>query len=190
MVRKSSARKKRHNKLVEYISNNPFLTDEDLAEILGVSVQTIRLDRSYLGIPELRVRLKQAARGNAHNVKSMSYGEVVGELVEIEVGKTGSSLLAINEDMVFKKNLIARGHHLFAQANSLAVAIIDATTALTGNAKVTFRQQVLLGERVLARAEITGRQENRYRVTVVSTVKNKVVFEGIFTIFAVEEEAD
>ncbi|MBM7854401.1 acyl-coenzyme A thioesterase PaaI-like protein [Desulfohalotomaculum tongense] len=187
MARKSTAKLQRHQKLTTYIKTNPFLTDEELAELLGVSVQTIRLDRLELRIPEYRERLKHVAKGETL-VKSLSHGELVGELVDIEVGKAGSSILTITKDMVFKKNLLARGHHLFAQANSLAVAIIDAVVALTGNAKVSFRQPVKRGDRVLARASITGSRENRYKVAVISKVKDKVVFEGQFTVFAMEEE--
>lgn len=188
MSKKSKAKIQRHGQLAAYIKSNPFLTDKDLAQILGVSVQTIRLDRSELKIPELRERLEHAARGDSDAVKSLSHGELVGELIDVQVGKQGSSLLTITKDMVFKKNLIARGHHLFAQANSLAVALIDATIALTGNAKVTFKQQVRFGESVLAKANIISGYDNRYKVSVVSTVKDQVVFEGIFTVFVIEEE--
>ncbi|MBO8137395.1 MAG: transcription factor FapR [Desulfotomaculum sp.] len=187
MTRKSTAKKERHQKLVKFIKTNPFLTDEELAELLGVSIQTIRLDRLELKIPEYRERLKYVAKGDTCQVKSLSYGELVGELVDIQVGKSGSSILTINRDMVFKKNKVARGHHLFAQANSLAVALIDAAVALTGSAKVTFRQPVKLGDRVVAEAVIVDNHDKKYRVSVISKVKDQVVFEGLFTVFAVEE---
>lgn len=186
---KKKSKAQRHQDLTTYINTNPFLTDEELAELLGVSVQTIRLDRAVLKIPELRERLKHVARGETNSVKSLSDEELVGELVNIDVGRIGNSILTISKEMVFKKNLVARGHHLFAQANSLAVALIDATVALTGNAKVSFRQPVKLGERVVAEARITESRENRHLVSVISTVKDIVVFEGMFTVFAIAEEA-
>ena len=46
------------------LKNDPFLTDEELAEIFLVSVPTIRLDRLELGIPELRERIKDVAENN------------------------------------------------------------------------------------------------------------------------------
>ncbi len=189
MPRKIKSKAERHRQLIAYIKTNPFLTDEDLAEILGVSIQTIRLDRTELKIPEYRERLKNVARGNASPFRSLSYGELVGELVEIAVGKNGNSILTITKDMVFKKNLVARGHHLFAQANSLAVALVDATVALTGTAKVSFRHPVKLGDKVVADAEVTARRENQHKVSVVSRVRDNIVFEGVFTIFALTEEA-
>jgi len=46
--KKCSLKLKRQKELVEYIKRNPFLTDEELAQVFNVSVQTIRLDRSEL----------------------------------------------------------------------------------------------------------------------------------------------
>ena len=44
------------------MERSPFVTDEELAAQLEVSIQTIRLDRMELGIPELRERTRQAAQ--------------------------------------------------------------------------------------------------------------------------------
>jgi len=51
---------------------NPFLTDEEMARRHGVSVQTIRLDRMELGIPELRERIKDMAEGNFDRIRSLA----------------------------------------------------------------------------------------------------------------------
>lgn len=61
-MRKS--KKERQQLLQETIKVNPFITDEDLAEKFMVSVQTIRLDRLELSIPELRERIKNVAEKN------------------------------------------------------------------------------------------------------------------------------
>ena len=50
----SSKKLIRHRSLKKLLRDNPFSTDEQLAKMLDVSVQTIRLDRVALGIPELR----------------------------------------------------------------------------------------------------------------------------------------
>lgn len=55
------------------LREQPFLTDEDLADGLGVSVATIRLDRTALDIPEVRVRLRKAAAKNAHSAEQKRY---------------------------------------------------------------------------------------------------------------------
>ena len=38
-------KKERHTLLMRQVSEKPFLTDEELARLLEVSIQTIRLDR-------------------------------------------------------------------------------------------------------------------------------------------------
>ena len=54
-------KKERQQLLLQQVKEKPFLTDEELAQKLGVSVQTIRLDRLELGIPELRGRIRKMA---------------------------------------------------------------------------------------------------------------------------------
>ena len=46
------------------IERNPFITDNALSDKFAVSIQTIRLDRTQLNIPELRKRIKHVAKGN------------------------------------------------------------------------------------------------------------------------------
>ena len=60
-------KKERQQMLTETIVDNPFVTDEQLAKQFGVSVQTIRLDRMELSIPELRERIKDVAAKNYEN---------------------------------------------------------------------------------------------------------------------------
>jgi len=188
MVKAVLKKSERQHLLEEYLTNNPFLTDEKLAQILGVSIQTVRLYRGELNIPELRVRLKEIAKGNDRQIKSLSYGELVGELIEMEVDQYASSLLCIDEDMAFQKTKIARGHHLFAQANSLAVAIINAEVVLTGTAKVSFKRPVYIGEHVIARAIVKRKKGQKYLVRVISQVLDETVLEGYFLVFVMSKE--
>lgn len=178
----------RQKKLEAHISENPFITDEELAKVFKVSVQTIRLDRLELGIPELRERIKLYAEQSYSQVKSLSGPEIIGDLLDLELEKSGLSLLEITEDMVFKKNRIARGHILFAQANSLAVALVDAEVALTGTAKISFVRQVKLGERIVAKAVINSKNGNKYNISVTSKSDNELVFQGDFRVFAVDRK--
>lgn len=55
-------KQERQQKLQETIEETPFITDEELARKFGVSIQTIRLDRMELSIPELRERIKLMAK--------------------------------------------------------------------------------------------------------------------------------
>ena len=70
-------KKDRQAKLKEMIEENPFITDEELAEILTVSIQTIRLDRLELSIPELRERIKSVAEKKlTDEIKSLPVDEI------------------------------------------------------------------------------------------------------------------
>lgn len=53
------------------LQRNPFLTDEQLAKNLAVSIQTIRLDRLSLNIPELRERTRQMAENAQVKLKAI-----------------------------------------------------------------------------------------------------------------------
>ncbi|MCI6752055.1 MAG: DeoR family transcriptional regulator, partial [Selenomonas bovis] len=101
-------KKERQELLVQTVNEKPFLTDEELAKALEVSVQTIRLDRLELGIPELRGRIRRMAETAQNKVKSIASGEVVGELIDLELGHSGISLLRVTEDMVFARSQIAK----------------------------------------------------------------------------------
>ena len=76
-------KKVRQQMLLDQVKEKPFLTDEELAKSLEVSVQTIRLDRLELGIPELRGRIRKMAEHAQNKVKSIQSGEVVGELIDL-----------------------------------------------------------------------------------------------------------
>ena len=75
MSRSSLLKKERQQVLIEKIKEDPFLTDEELAELFNVSVPTIRLDRLEMGIPELRERIKSVAENNYSKVKSLQGGD-------------------------------------------------------------------------------------------------------------------
>ncbi|MBU8877795.1 transcription factor FapR [Bacillus sp. FJAT-29790] len=179
-------KKERQALLKETIKENPFITDEDLAEKFLVSVQTIRLDRLELSIPELRERIKHVAEKKFDNeVRSLPIEEIIGEIIDIELDKTAISILDIKEEHVFKRNQIARGHHLFAQANSLAVALINDELALTAKANIKFTSSVKENERVIAKAKVVQMDTDKGRtiVEVASFVNNELVFKGEFDMY-------
>ena len=180
------SKQERQQKLIETIKANPFITDEDLASHFTVSVQTIRLDRLELSIPELRERIKHvASKSFEDEVRSLPLNEVIGEMVDIELDQRAISIFDVKSEHVFMRNGIARGHHLFAQANSLAVAVINDELALTVTSTLSFVKPVKLGDRVIAKAIVVSKDEekNRTFVEVTSSVENEVVFSGQFEMF-------
>lgn len=180
MVMSRLQKKIRQDNLRRQVAEKPFLTDEDLAEYLGVSVQTIRLDRMEMGIPELRARIREVAEKAQNKVKSIDTADVVGELIDLELGHTGISLLRITEDMILAKTQVARGNYVFSQANSLALAIIDAPMAVTGVANIKYKVPVHAGEKLIAKAELMRRRGNKYFVWVKTRNETQEVFRAKF----------
>jgi acyl-coenzyme A thioesterase PaaI-like protein len=174
--------------LVRALEEDPFLTDEEMARRCNVSVQTIRLDRMELGIPELRERIKNMAESRFDRVRSLLVEEVIGEILDIQLDHSGVSMLEIKKEHVFARNRIARGHILFAQANSLAVAIVNAPVALTHTAGVRFLRPVRLGEKCVAYAKVIKKQPSRMQVDVRTKVNGEIVFQGIFDVVRFAEE--
>lgn len=180
MSKKGMTKKERQKKLLEKIEFNPFVTDEELSEAFNVSIQTIRLDRLELGIPELRERIKSVAENNYSKVKSIHGKEIVGELIDLELGKSGMSILETDSSLAFEKTDVVKGHHIYSQAESLAIAVIDANVALIGVANIKYKSPVFAGDKLIAKAEVTKTRGNKYFVWVFIKVKQVEVFRGKF----------
>ncbi|HZG84441.1 transcription factor FapR [Paenibacillus sp.] len=175
----------RQERLAATIQNNPFVTDEELAAEFGVSIQTIRLDRMELGIPEVRERIKQMAAVSQSVVRSLPMDEVIGDVIDLQLDKSGISILEVGEEHVFSRTGIARGHHIFAQANSLAVALINDEVALTASADIRYLRPVRLGERCVAKGYVKSApgDKGKAKVEVFTYVGDDLVFQGHFVIY-------
>ena len=167
----SSKKLIRHRSLKKLLRDNPFSTDEQLAKMLDVSVQTIRLDRVALGIPELRAIDKK---------------DIVGELLDLELNKIGISTLKITPDMVLERTGIARGYYMFAMANTLALAVVDAEYALTAVGNVKYKLPVNAGAVLVARAVVTHRRMDKYYIFVSVKNNNEEVFRAKFIIVSLD----
>ena len=120
-------KRERQQLLIEAVNNKPFLTDEELAKQLEVSVQTIRLDRLELGIPELRGRIRKMAENAQNKVKSIQSGEVVGEKI-IKKRKI------IKEDLFKSKELLdnVNGYSLDKKQRLAVIDSSDSALLLAG----------------------------------------------------------
>ncbi len=178
-------KRQRHQQLSKLLEENPFLTDRELTRLLKVSIQTIRLDRLELAIPELRERLKLMAERPYDSVRSLPLHEVIGDILDLQLDKSGISLFEIAAEHVFSRSGIARGHHVFAQANSLAVAVINDEIALTASADIRFIRPARLGEKCIAKAYVRshGGQKGKAKVEVFTYVGEEMVFQGNFIIY-------
>jgi acyl-coenzyme A thioesterase PaaI-like protein len=178
----------RHKQLAAELAKNPFLLDEQLATLLKVSIHTIRSDRRKAGIPEVRKRGDGLSDALYARARTLSQQEIVGELLEVDLDHEGLSLLDTTPEMGLRKSGIIRGHWLFAQANTLANAIVDADVALTGDAQVRFLAPMYVGERALAKARMVVSRRHMKKVQVAIKTKDRVVFEGVFTIYCLSEK--
>ncbi|AEF17398.1 MULTISPECIES: transcription factor FapR [Thermoanaerobacterium] len=183
------SKRDRLKKLKIEIEKYPFYTDDELADLFSVSVQTIRLDRMELGIPELRERIKNVAEKNYNKVKAIVGSEIVGELIDLELGKSGISVFEPTPEMAFLKTKIIRGHYIYSQAESLAISVIDAEAALIGVANIKYKYPVKIGDRLVAKAEVTRKRGNKYFVWVMIKVKDREVFRGKFILVSLESDS-
>ncbi|MGI6114029.1 MAG: transcription factor FapR [Mahellales bacterium] len=188
MGKNSLSKKERQKALQQQLKDDPFLTDDELCEMFSVSIQTIRLDRLELGIPELRERIKGVAELNYKKVKTIKSTEIIGELVDLELGKGGISIFETTQDMAFEKTNIIRGHFIYAQAESLAMAVIDAKAALTGVANIKYKTPVKYGEKLVAKAEVVRKRGNKYFVWVKTRVRSVETFRGKFILVSIEDK--
>jgi len=163
---KNMPKEKRQEKIRDKISNNPFLSDEQLSKMFRVSIQTIRLDRLQMGIPEMRKRVIMLAQKASSKVKALNKNDIIGDLIDIELGKSGISTMRATKDMAFDKNKLVRSHYIFSLADSLAMAIIDADVVLTGVARLRYKNPVYAGQLLVAKARIATIKSNKYLVSI------------------------
>ncbi|MDD4189476.1 MAG: transcription factor FapR [Eubacteriales bacterium] len=187
MSKTSLVKKERQDSLRDKIKTNPFLTDEDIAAQLTVSVPTVRLYRLELGIPELRERIKNVAEDNYNKVRSLDSSEIVGELMDIQLGSQGVSVLETTKSMTFEKSKIVRGHFIYSLAESLAIAVIDANVALVGVANIKYKIPVYAGSRLYAKAQVKSNKGNSFIVWVNIMERQTEVFRGKFILVALEK---
>jgi acyl-coenzyme A thioesterase PaaI-like protein len=181
-------KRERQQLLLQAIDANPFMTDEELMRTFQVSIQTVRLDRLELGIPELRERMKHLAEKTHDPVRSLPMDEIIGEVIDLQLNQSGISIFEIKEEHVFSRTKIARGHHIFSQANSLAVAVINDPIALTASADIRFIRSVKLGEKCIAKAYVRSISKGKAKVEASTYVGEEVVFQGNFVIFHSKKE--
>lgn len=178
----------RQRKLKEILARDPFYTDEELAKILKVSVPTVRLDRVYLDIPELRERTRQMADQARTRLRAIDKKDIVGDLVSLELNKSGVSTLLVSKDMTLEKTGVGRGYYMFAMADTLALAVVDAEVALTAVSNVKYKLPVYPGAKLVAKAEVTNIKCDKYYIKVSIRNGDAEVFRAKFIIAAIKDE--
>jgi acyl-coenzyme A thioesterase PaaI-like protein len=180
MLKKSE----RRMALVKYVAQNPFATDDQLAERFGVSVATIRLDRMSLHIPEARERIRQVASEHHDAVRSLEQQEVIGDITELHLNRFAASFFEVSPPHVFSRNGIVRGHYLFGQVNSLATAVIDADVVVTAKSELRFYRPVRLGERLHARVDVLASRAGMSKCRAIIQSGEEKVLEGVIWVMS------
>lgn len=179
MVR-SSGKLARQRRIQAELKADPLLTDEELARLLNVSISTIRLDRVTLGIPEVRERMRVMAQQAFSRLRSLKREEVIGELIDLQPNSGALSILTTTSEMAFRHTELVSDHYIYAQASSLAIAVIEADLVFTGAARVRYRLPAKVGERLIAKAKVGTRKGSKYVVSVRTRVGDREIFLGRF----------
>jgi hypothetical protein len=166
--------------LAKLIDKNPMVTDEELASLLGASVSTVRLDRALMGVPELRERIRRMAQEAGSKLRSLSRSDIVGDLLELEPNKWALSVLRTTREMALRATDFLGDHYIYAQASSIAVAVIEAAAVVVGSVRGEYRGRASVGDVLIARAKVGVNKDNRYIVSVRTRVEDREIFVGRF----------
>ncbi|MFA6074449.1 MAG: transcription factor FapR [Negativicutes bacterium] len=171
----------RRELLKQKIELDPFLTDGELSELFAVSIQTVRLDRVALNIPEVRERAKRLAKEPKEQLHAaIRLNQDMGELLELNISNFAMSMLEITPQMVMDKSKLEQGYCLYKQAVALSLALLNAPSAYLGEVYLKFIGQVEAGDKIFARAELTGRVDDIYRVKVTALKNAQEIFRAKF----------
>ena len=181
MARTDKQRCERSVKLLEFLEQNPLATDEVLAREFGVSINTIRLDRSRLGIKEFKERLKSKAEETMQKVTSISASQFVGDMISFIPSERAKSRLETNSSMTFEGMNVVRGEYIYSFAETIAISLIPTKAALVGVANIKYVEPIESNTVVYALAEVKRKTESGYIVWVrIVDESDNLKFKGKF----------
>ena len=174
-------RQQRRAELEQLLQENPFLTDQDLAAQLAVSVATIRMDRAALGIPELRARMKSAVK------ESLSV--TTGELLEYEANRSAISLLVTTPAMAETNGWIS-AQTLYGMAYELATQVVTEPVTWCGVSNIKYKYPVHPHERLILKLKVARVRGREYYIWTKFIRDCEEVFRAKFIMKAWQEEED
>lgn len=177
---RAEKKRERQESLVREIRSNPFLKDEELADRLGVSIATIRLDRAELGIREYRERIKDVARD-----KAAAEGDV-GEVLDFNLYHDGISVLHTEDAPTFVGSDVIKGQAMYAYSENLALSVINAKSALIRVANIKYIREIHRGDTLIAKYEVMRVRDSEYIVWVRIKKDMTEVFRGKFNLSVLE----
>ena len=113
--------------------------------------------------------------------------ELLGTPLEISDGKSAKVELLTKETMVVDEQGLVHGGFAFGLADYAAMLAVNDPYVVLGSADVRFTAPVKVGEKMIAEAIVESSDRKKRVVKTEISVKNKVVFKGIFTCFVLEK---
>ncbi|MBQ7793355.1 MAG: transcription factor FapR [Clostridia bacterium] len=178
---RAEKKRARQERLVREIGKNPFLKDEELAKKLKVSVATIRLDRTELGIREYRERIRDVAEHSADGTGDC------GEVLDFNLFHDGISILNTLDAAVFEDSTVVKGQAMYAYAENLALSVINAKSALIRVANIKYLREVNRGDRLVAKYEVMRVKNSEYVVWVRIKKDMSEMFRAKFNLSVTDE---
>ena len=152
------------------------LTDQDLSEILGVSVATVRLDRQTLGIPQLRDRMQKMAQDVSSQPMDLR-SDV--QILDLTPGEKGIALMTTTDSMLNSAGFIP-AERLYGMAAGLAEAVVNKPFESTQVGNIKYKKPIGAGAALIARARVIRMRGQRQYVWVFITDRDSEVFRAKF----------
>ena len=183
--KRSRVKQKRQKRLISLLETNPLMSDNELAGELKVSVGTIRLDREALNLPGVRERTRLMAERASSRLTSMRQEEVVGEILELEPNIRALSVFSAGREYAFRHTNLVADCYIYAQAATLAIAVVREALAIVGAARVQFSSSAYVGEKLSASARVGTHKDDKYIVSVRTRAGEREIFVARFVVMAI-----
>lgn len=141
-----------------------------------------------LNVPELRERMKRMVQKATSRLRSLKQEEIVGDLLELEPNRWALSILETRRDMAFRETNMICDHYIYAQASSIAIAVIEADMVLVESVRGEYKGHAMIGDSLVARAKVGVHKDNKYIVSVRTKVGEEEIFVGRFITAPTEYE--
>lgn len=126
------------------------------------------------------------AQDAMRKLQSLSPGEVIGELLELEPDKWALSVLKTAKDMAFRFTDIVSDNYVYAQAGSIAVAVINAAKVIIYSMRGEYHGHAHVGDILIARAKVGVNHDGRKIVSVRTRAGDREIFVGRFIVEVIE----
>lgn len=182
------SREERHQRLLRCLTEDPLQTDESLAERLGVSVPTVRLDRMTLGVPALSRRSQKLAEQMLQAQPLPTEINQLGELVALERGVAARARMPLKPSMALGVGGSVPSYFLLAHAERLVYRVVGGEVVLTGVLNAKCYRPVRGGELLESEARVLRHQRGRAVVLVEITSNRARVFRAKYAVNVMGQE--